>query len=380
MATVGERVRIEVGDYRLNRPDEIETPAFLVYEHLVRYNIAEVIRICGSVDRVVPHAKTHKSAEVLRLQMEAGIAAFKCATLEEAELLARNGVKEIIISFPVLHPAKVRRFVDLAQAHPDVDLKTIVSTVEHLDAMSSAAVEAGIEVGVYVDVDTGMRRTGVQPGQEAGDFYARTADTRGLRALGVHLFDGHVLGIVDVAERQAKVDESIEHVRDVWDRAERRGLEVVDNVVGGSWSFHMFLKEPRLRVSPGTWVYWDVRNSAMKELGFKIAGVVLGQVIDRDPEMDTVTLDVGSKAASPDLAIPDRFRVIGADAIRGRLPERGARGGEAERGEALDVGEIVLAAPGARLHDVTPLPGRAGGRRIRRRGRQIRARGARQGG
>ena len=141
MATVGERVRIEIGDYRLNRPDEIETPAFLVYEHLIRYNIAEVVRICGSAERIVPHAKTHKSAEVLKLQMEAGLNAFKCATLQEAELLAENGVKEIIISFPVLHPAKVRRFAALAQEHPDVDLKTIVSTVEHLEAMSSTAVQ-----------------------------------------------------------------------------------------------------------------------------------------------------------------------------------------------------------------------------------------------
>ena len=303
------------------------------------------IRICGSADRVVPHAKTHKSAEVLKLQMEAGLTAFKCATLQEAELLAENGVKEIIISFPVLHPAKVRRFVALSQAHPDVDLKTIVSTVEHLDAMSSAATEAGIEVGVYVDIDTGMRRTGVQPGPEAGDFYARTAGTPGLRALGVHLFDGHVLGVVDPVERQAKIDESIEHVRDVWDRAERRGLEVVDNVVGGSWSFHMFLKEPRLRVSPGTWVYWDARNSAMKELGFKIAGVVLGQVIDRDPEMDTVTLDVGSKAASPDLAIPDRFRVIGSEQAE-VVSQSEEHGVVKLNGAKLEVGDIVLTAPG----------------------------------
>ena len=345
MATVGERTSIVIGEYRLNRPDEIETPAFLVYEDMVRYNVAEVVRICGSADRVVPHAKTHKSAEVLKLQMEGGITAFKCATLEEAELLAENGVKEIIISFPMLHPAKIRRFVALAQRHPDVDLKTIASTPEHLEAMSTAALANDLEVGIYMDIDTGMRRTGVQPGQEAGDFYARIANTPGLRAIGVHLFDGHVLGMVDAVERQARVDESIEHIRDVWDRAEKRGLEVSDNVVGGSWSFHMFLHEKRFRVSPGTWVYWDVRNSAMKELGFKIAGVVLGQVVDRDPEMDTVTLDVGSKAASPDLAIPDRFRVVGHEQTE-VVSQSEEHGVVKLNGATLDVGDMVLVAPG----------------------------------
>jgi D-serine deaminase-like pyridoxal phosphate-dependent protein len=107
----------------------------------------------------------------------------------------------------------------------------------------------------------------------------------------------------------------------------------------------MFLKEPRFRVSPGTWVYWDVRNSAMKELGFKIAGVVLGQVIDRDPEMDTVTLDVGSKAASPDLAIPDRFKVVGHEQA-GVVSQSEEHGVVKLNGERMDVGDLVLCAPG----------------------------------
>ena len=79
-----------VGDYRLTLPDELETPAFLVYEDNVRHNIQEVLRVCGSPERVVPHVKTHKSAEVLKLQMEAGMTSFKCATLKEAEMLAEG--------------------------------------------------------------------------------------------------------------------------------------------------------------------------------------------------------------------------------------------------------------------------------------------------
>lgn len=335
---------ISIGDYRLNRPWEIETPAFLVFEHLVRHNVKEVIRICGSTDRIVPHAKTHKSAEVLKIQLDAGIKSFKCATLEEAELLAENGVKEIIVSFPLLHPAKIRRFIDLTQRYTDLNLKTIASTPEHLEAMSHAAVSHNIEIGIYLDLDTGMRRTGVQPGDEAGDFYARIANTPGLKAIGVHVFDGNVMSL-DINARQALVDESIGYIHDIWSRAEKDGLNVTDNVVGGSWSFHLFLKDKSLRVSPGTWVYWDVRNSVMDELPFKIAGVVLGQVIDRDLQMDTVTLDVGSKAASPDMPIPNRFAIIGYDQTE-VVSQSEEHGVVKLNGEVLNVGDLVLSAPG----------------------------------
>jgi D-serine deaminase-like pyridoxal phosphate-dependent protein len=73
--------------------------------------------------------------------------------------------------------------------------------------------------------------------------------------------------------------------------------------------------------------------------------VVLGQVIDRDPEMDTVTLDVGSKAASPDLAIPDRFKIIGHEQAQ-VVSQSEEHGVVKLNGATLDVGDMVLAAPG----------------------------------
>ena len=336
---------MEIAGYRLNEPEKIDTPALLVYEEKVKHNIGEVIRVCGSAERVVPHVKTHKSAEVLALQMEAGMTSYKCATLREAELLAEHGASEIIIAYPMLHPAKIKRLANLMRLYPESEFRAIASTPEHLAALSAVAAEAGVDVGVYVDLDTGMHRTGVQPGTEAGDFYASMASAPGLKALGVHVFDGHTLYKPDVAERTALVDRSIDYVHDVWERAEKQGIEVSDNVVAGSWSFHLYLKEPRLRVSPGTWVYWDSRNATMSELGFEVAAVVLGQVIDADPGRDTVTLDTGSKSVSPDQPTEHRFTVVGHPkaVLTAQSEEHGV---VALNGERLSVGELVLVAPG----------------------------------
>lgn len=336
---------MNIEGYLLNKPEEIETPAFLVYENLVRYNVAEVVRVCGSAKRIVPHVKTHKSSEVLDIQISAGMTSFKCATIAEAKLLAEHEVTEIIIAYPLVHPSKLKGLADLIRGYPEIQFKTIASNSRHLSSLSEIAVATGLELGVYMDLDSGMHRTGVQPGKEAGDFYVRIDSTPGLKALGVHLFDGHTLYKPDTDERIALVEKSIEYIHDIWDRAYERGVDVIDNVVGGSWSFHLYLKEERMRVSPGTWIYWDSRNATIPELNFKVAAVVLSQVIDADPVRGTITLDAGSKAVSPDQPTEHRFNIIGYE--NAILTAQSEEHAVVElKGEKLDVGDMVMLAPG----------------------------------
>ena len=338
---------MEIEGYLLDSPEVIDTPALLVYENMVQHNIAEILRGCHSVDRVVPHAKTHKSTDVVKLQMAAGIRSYKCATMKEAEMLAEAGVDEIVIAYPVLHPRKRERLVSLMQDFPDIEFKVIVSTPEHLTSLSESMLGVGLELGVYLDLDTGMRRTGVQPGGAAGEFYSQIARTPGLRPLGIHIFDGHTLYKPDMRERQALVDISIVYMHEVWESAERHGIPTDDNLAGGSWSFHLYLGEDagKVRVTPGTWVYWDSRNATIPELDFKVAAVVLGQVIDSDRGMDTITTDLGSKTCSPDQPMEHRFKLVGYPAAE-LVAQSEEHGVVKLNGESLAVGDLVLAAPG----------------------------------
>ena len=301
--------------------------------------------MCGSPQRIVPHVKTHKSADVLRMQIDAGMTSFKCATLNEAELLARGGAKEIIVAYPLLHPKKLERFMRLIEMYSETDFKVILSTTEHLNALAVSAKKSNKVVGVYVDLDTGMHRTGVQPGEHAATFYTQAASTDGIKVLGIHVFDGHTLYKPDLEERKMLVSKSVKHIHDVWEHAAKQGLEILDNLVGGSWSFHLYPREPKVRVSPGTWIYWDSRNASMPELNFQVAAVVLGQVIDRNLQEGTVTVDIGSKAIAPDQPIPERMKLVGY--ARAELVSQSEEHGVIKlNGEVLDVGEMVLAKPG----------------------------------
>ncbi|MBK16002.1 MAG: hypothetical protein CL770_04865 [Chloroflexi bacterium] len=346
---------MKIANYELKRPDELETPVLIVYEHLVKKNISEILKIAGSPDKVIPHFKTHKSIQVLRMQIAAGFRSIKCATLREAEVLAENGVSEILIAYPMIHPKKLKRFINLINNFPDVTFKLIVGTPQHLEALSPALKSNNSQIGVYLDLDTGMRRTGIQPGKEALEMYSKISQYSNIIPLGVHVFDGQALYKPDLQERKNIVSETLNSIDQIWEHAQKNNLNISDNVVAGSWTFHLYPDRPNIRISPGTWIYWDSRNATMEELNFDVAAIVLGQVIDHDPQKDTITTDIGSKACSPDQPTEHRFKLIGyPNAIVTAQSEE--HGVIKLNGEKISIGDYVLAAPGHACTAVVKYP------------------------
>src|SRR5579859_1110023 len=78
-------------EYTLRDPSEVLSPGLLFYKDLIRRNIARMVEIAGNPERLRPHVKTHKTREIVRMEMDAGITKHKCATLAEAEMLAVCG-------------------------------------------------------------------------------------------------------------------------------------------------------------------------------------------------------------------------------------------------------------------------------------------------
>ena len=197
---------IEAGEYKLNHPETVETPAMLVFQDMVEYNIAEVIRLCGSPQKIVPHVKTHKSPQILRMQLEAGMVAFKCATLSEAEMVAGAGGKEIIIAFPIPHPAKLERLMALKRSHPTASISVIAGDPKHVEILSDAAVRHNQDLSVYMDVEVGSEHgTGIQAGEAADRLYLQIARSPSLTPAGIHAYDGHAGDTADPGPRRAVV-------------------------------------------------------------------------------------------------------------------------------------------------------------------------------
>ena len=103
--------------YAIADTSALFSPGLVFYKDLIRHNISEAVRIAGSTGRLRPHVKTHKTREIVRMQMEAGIKKHKCATLAEAEMLAQCDVPDIFLAYNMVGP-NCGRLTKLMKAYP----------------------------------------------------------------------------------------------------------------------------------------------------------------------------------------------------------------------------------------------------------------------
>ncbi len=294
-------------DYHIVDTHKIPTPALVVYRHIVEDNIRHIGEILGGYGGLRAHIKTHKMSRVVQMEMEAGIGKFKCATPKEAAMLAATGITDILIAYPVVGAA-IERVVSLRRSYPRIDLRVIADDAGALVALSGACAAAGITLGVMIDLNTGMDRTGAPPGETALALAKAIADLPGLTFDGLHVYDGHV-GVPNSEIRRQAALESVEKAVATRRLIEKEGVGVKTLVASGSPGFEFTAGVPGVdEVSPGTWVFWDNGYSTINPGQFRFAALVLSSVIST-PGPDLITLDAGSKAVAPDTPEP-HFRAL----------------------------------------------------------------------
>ncbi|HZT82383.1 MAG TPA: D-TA family PLP-dependent enzyme [Gemmataceae bacterium] len=287
--------------YAVRDTAAVFSPALLFYKDLIRRNIAHAVAVAGAPERLRPHVKTHKTREIVRLQLAAGITKHKCATIAEAEMLATCGVRDVLLAYPMVGP-NCARFALLARAYPGTRFAVLGDSAAGLRALSAALAAAGQEADVLLDVDVGQHRTGVAPGEEAVGLYELIAALPGLRPGGLHVYDGHNHQ-ESYLEREAAVRRLLDPVLALRDALGRKGLPVPRLTLGGTPTFPVFarLNLPGAELSPGTCILHDHGyGSRFADLGgFVPAALLLTRVISR-PTPTRLTLDLGYKAVASD--------------------------------------------------------------------------------
>src|SRR5215467_11278372 len=110
--------------YSIANLDDVPSPALLVYPDRVAKNTRRMIAMAGGVDRLRPHVKTHKMAEVIRMQLGQGISKFKCSTIAEAEMVAECGAKDVLLGYQPVGP-NIPRLVALTAKFPQTRFSAI---------------------------------------------------------------------------------------------------------------------------------------------------------------------------------------------------------------------------------------------------------------
>jgi D-serine deaminase-like pyridoxal phosphate-dependent protein len=287
--------------YAIRDAAAVFSPGLLFYKDLIVRNIGRAIAIAGSPDRLRPHVKTHKTREIVRLELAAGITKHKCATLAEAEMLASCGVRDVFLAYNMVGP-NCQRLARLLRAFPNCVFSV---TADHPDAvrtLSAAMAAAGQTVDVLLDLDVGQHRTGIVPGPEAVALYELLDQLPGLRAGGLHVYDGHNHQ-ESLAERQAAVQKLMEPVLALRNNLDKKSLPVPRMVLGGTPTFPVYarMELPGLECAPGTCILHDNGyGTRFTDLtGFTPAALLLTRVISR-PTLTRVTLDLGYKAVASD--------------------------------------------------------------------------------
>ena len=333
------------GRYSIANPDEVLSPGLVVFEEIVRENVARMLEIAGDRARLRPHCKTHKMIDVTRLEVGMGIFKHKYATFAEAEMLALGGARDVFLAYNLVGP-NLARAVRYRKRFPDVRLAVAADHPDPVESLNDAMSRAGERVHVFVDIDTGLRRTGLAPGPEARDLYARVNESSHLTAAGLHLYDGQNHQ-TDLGERQSAVDRCWDEVLALRERLAASSLPVPAIVAGGTGTFplHARRREPGLELSPGTCVFHDAGYAReLPEMRFEAAALILTRVISR-PAPSLVTFDLGYKACASDPPAGSRLRFPAIPDAREVLQNEEHLVLETERAGHYRPGDVEMAIP-----------------------------------
>jgi D-serine deaminase-like pyridoxal phosphate-dependent protein len=277
----------------------LDTPLMAVDETILARNIAEMADLAAGFGVALrPHAKTHKSPAIARLQLAAGAVGLTCAKLGEAEVMVDEaGVDDILIAYPIVGETKIKRLLALMER---AQITVALDSAEAAGALSQAMLGTGRTLDVYLEVNTGQNRAGARAGDEAVALGMEIALLPGLRLVGVMTHEGHAGASAPVEIEQLATDAGRALVETA-QRLRAAGVEIAHVSVGSTPSSWYTPAVPGItEMRPGTYVFHDNNAFRHGRIGpDRCAARVVATVVSR-PAPDRAIIDAGSKALALD--------------------------------------------------------------------------------
>jgi D-serine deaminase-like pyridoxal phosphate-dependent protein len=282
---------------------DLDTPALLVDWDKLQANIARMQKTADAAGvKLRPHTKTHKTPAIAHLQLRAGARGITVAKLGEAEVMAAAGIDDILVAYPLQGAAKMTRLMNLAER---VRVRVSLDSMKVAADISDAAAARGRKIPVLVEVDTGLHRVGMAPGEETREFVRDLVKLPGIEFVGLltHAGQGYSSqGIEQVAEvgRQEGelMVESAERIR-------ADGIQVQEVSVGSTPTAPYAAQVKGVtEIRPGNYVFFDSSQLALHSCTpDDVALTILATVVVKHP--GRLVFDAGSKAMSSDRLGPN---------------------------------------------------------------------------
>lgn len=317
------------------RLEELDTPFLWVELDQLEQNIAALaafFREAGVGWR--PHFKGLKVPAIAQRALAAGALGVTCAKLGEAEVLAAAGVTDILVANQIVGRRKIERLVALRGV---ADVTVAVDGADNAWEIGRAAAARGVEIGVVVEVDVGMARAGVPPGEPAVALSRLAASTPGLKYRGLMGWEGHAVGLQDPAEKQRAVGQALGLLGKSAELCREAGLPVQIVSGGGSSDYRLASGQGVLtEVQAGGAIFCDatyLANGAHTRPSLFVRSMVSSR-----PSPDRLIFDAGFKALPhwPRAPLPVGLPAVSSSTVSAehltvvlREPDARIRAGEA---------------------------------------------------
>ena len=328
--------------FAIANAESIASPALLLYPDRIEKNLQRMITMAGGVDRLRPHVKTHKLPQVIALKRAAGIRRFKASTIAEAEMTAAAGGEDILLAYQPVG-TNIERLAELMRRFPQTRFATLVDDASNLAAIARVAAERGAVFELYVDLNVGMNRTGIAPGEAAASLYRTLCSTSGLKAGGLHAYDGH-LHEPDPAVLAKAAEQAFAPVWKLRDQLCAEGLSVPRVIASGTPTFALLAQHDDVEVGAGTTVLWDWgQTETSPQHQFLNAAVLFCRVVSK-PQPDLLCIDLGHKAVASEMPHP-RVKLIGLEDAVAVTHSEEHLVVRSSRAASYKVGDVVYGIP-----------------------------------
>ena len=327
------------------RLEEADTPALILELDAFETNIKRLASAVPRRVRVRAHAKTHKCPEIGKRQIAAGAVGLCCQKVSEAEAMVEGGINDVLVSNEVVGAAKLDRLAALARR---ARLGVCVDNADNVRDLDAAMKRADARIDVYIELEVGMRRCGVAPGEPAVALARAIAASPSLRFGGLQAYHGRAQHIRSAEERRAVISNCSLQVKDTKALLMTAGIAcpVVTGAGSGTFPFEVELGAWD-EIQPGSYIFMDsdyARNEwppAMPR--FEHSLFVLATVMSR-PDPALAVVDAGLKASSVDSGMPGVWQRPGLAYARASDEHGSIEIGPDAAAPAL--GEKLLLVPG----------------------------------
>jgi len=307
--------------------NDLDTPALVLDVVAMERNIAKMANFfAGKKTALRPHVKAHKCPQIAHRQLKAGAIGITCAKLGEAEVMAKSGIRDILIANEIVGTRKIQRAIALSK---ECTLTLLVDDLNMAKEISMEAEKRDARLRVLLDINLGkslgstdivercgnrgiLDRCGIQPGEPALELTQRLIKLPGLHFAGLMGYEGGMRGYLDYQSRKEACHRALGLLMETRDLLEEHGIDCATISSGGTSTYSITGDYPGVtEVQAGSYVLMDVPLAGMEGIYFEYALSVFSTVISR-PYPEKAILDVGRKGITMEGGLPVVTGIEGA--------------------------------------------------------------------